>query len=159
MKPKKLTLISLTLLATLLIGTVFVLSIHGNTLIADQVKIMPKPLDLENPDSVTVQVKVFRDGVSVVDQINASTVRLEGYMTTINNWTTKAPPNFYAQFDGTAVANCIISKISHMGITRPHPKNPVRIPLKITGKLYDGTPWEGTGEAKVYVPDIPPPPP
>ena len=159
MKPKKLTLISLTLLASLLIGTVLVLSIRGTTLIAEQVKIMPKPLDLENSDTVTVQVKLTRDEVSVVDQINASTVLLEGYIPSINNWTTTTPPNFMAQFDGTTVAQCVISKIIHMGIARPHPWNPVKIPLKITGNLYDGTPWEGTGEAKVYVPEIPPPPP
>jgi len=156
MKAYKMAIISMVIFGLLLAG-VFVLSAGADPLIAEQVKITPKPFDLENGDDVIVQVKLKIDDVPVVDQINPSTVLLEGYITPMITWTTAAPPNFMAQFDGSTVTACVISKIIHMGITRPRPWVPVKIDLEITGSLYDGTPWEGTGEIKVYIPDDPPP--
>jgi len=67
-----------------------------------------------------------------------------------------------AQFAGAQVTTCVINKIIHMGITRPVPWAPLKVDLEITGSLYDGTPWEGTGQIKVYIPDVaaqPNPPP
>lgn len=157
MKPAKLTLISLTLL-TLTLGGALIIRFGSSTLIAEQVKIEPKPFDLENSDSLTVSVKLSVDDVPVVDQINASTVLLEGFMTPTATWLTNISKEFVAQFDGDTVRNWVISKITHMGITTPQPWVPIKIPLKITGKLYNGTPWEGTGEVKVYIPDTSSPP-
>lgn len=165
MKPAKLTLASLTILA-LLAGAVVISTMPVQAITADQVKIEPKPFDLENPDGVYVHVKLSVDDVSVVDQIDPDTVLLEGYMTPISTWTTRPPKNpweFIAQFDGTTVAAHVITKASHMSLATPHPWVPIKIPLTITGLLYDGTSWEGTGKIKVYLPDPPapavPPPP
>jgi len=156
MKTYKMLIISMVI-SGLLLGGVFILTASADTLIAEQVKITPKPFDLENGDDVLVQVKLARDDSPIVDQIDPSTVLLEGYITPMSTWTTGTPPNFMAEFDGATVTACVISKIIHMGITRPRPWVPVKIDLEIRGYLYDGTPWEGTGEIKVYVPDDPPP--
>lgn len=157
LKLKKLTIIFLALLA-LALGGVLVLSFGSTPLIAEQVKFEPKPFDLGNPDGVTAHVKLSVDDVPIVDQINASTVRLEGIVP-FATWVTTSPPiEFIAQFDGETVAQHVMTKIGHMGLP-PQQWVPIKVDLTITGKLDDGTPWEGTGEIKVYVPDDPPPPP
>jgi len=161
MKLNKLTLIYLTILVSL-IG-VFVLSPSASaTLEVRQVKFEPRTFDLENPDSVIVHIKIF-DSVtnkSLADQINPATVLLEDYIPIIegSNQTTKAPPEFIAQFDGQTVAYMIYAKITHMGLTTPHLWVPLVVTLKIAGQLYDGTPWKGTGTIKVYIPDSGPGP-
>jgi hypothetical protein len=68
--------------------------------------------------------------------------------------TTPAPPEFVAEFDGNMVANVLWSKVYHMGITTPKPWVPTKIELQISGKLFDGTDWHGTGEIKVLIPEI-----
>jgi len=154
------TLLVLSVLG-LLIGSFVYASLSQSTLLAEQVKIEPKPFDLENPDGVSVYVKLTKDGVPVVEEIDPSTVLLEGFMTPISTSVTRRPPEFIAVFDGTMVALWVKVLISHMGITTPLPWVPVKITLRISGLLYDGTTWEGYGEIKVYVPDSssPPPPP
>lgn len=162
MKTRTLTLLSLTIVVLLIVGTFAFIRIGASELlIADQVKIEPKPFDIYNGDDVIVQVKLFIGKTPVVDQIDPDTVLLEGAVIPTDTWTTRAPPNFYAQFDGSWVADHLWAKIIHEGITRPHPWTPIKIPLTITGELYDGTPWEGVGEIKVYIhnPGPPPPPP
>lgn len=159
MKTNKLTLIYLTLLISL-IG-VFVLSPSASaTLEVRQVKFEPRTFDLENPDTVIVRIKIF-DSVtnkSLVDQINPATVLLENYIPPTNTYTTKTPPEFIAKFDGYTVAFMIYAKIAHMGLATPHPWVPLVVTLTIAGQLNDGTPWQGTGTIKVFIPDSPPPP-
>jgi len=160
MKSTKLTLLHLTLLILLIGGATFFINYGaGTTLIAEQVKIEPKPLDLNNMPPVDFHVKLKIDDTPVVDQINGSTVLVEGVLSPISNWTTKVPPEYVARFDGGDLANIIWNKIDHMGIVTPFPWVPVKVPLTITGLLYDETPWEGTGEAKVLIPENPEPPP
>jgi len=159
MKSTKLTLISVTILALLLGASTFIIIGASTPIIAEQVKITPKPFDLENSDDVIVQVKLSIDDEPVVDQIDPDTVLLEGFIAPDNTWIIGAPPNFYAQFDGHVVANWVMVKISHMGITTPKPWVPIKITLKITGLLYNETPWEGTGDIKVFIPGNPTPPP
>jgi len=161
MKTSKLIPIYLVMLV-LLIG-VFLASpgASTNTLTADVPLIEPKPLDLDNPDTVKVHVKlVDASGNTIVDQINASTVLLEGSLTPDNTYMSKLS-EFIAEFDGGSVRDLIWTKISHLGITAPKPWVPVKIPLTITGQLkneYGGTAWAGTGDAKVFIPENPPPP-
>jgi len=162
MKLSKSILIPLAMLA-LLIGVFVVSPGASTTLEVRQVKFEPRTFDLENPDTVIVHVKIF-DSVtnkSLADKINPATVLLEGYIPIIDgsNKTTKAPPEFTAQFDGYTVAAMIWAKIAHMGLTTPHPWVPLVVTLKIAGQLYDSTPWEGTGTIKVYIPESSPPPP
>jgi len=172
MKPRTQTLIYLGLLF-LLVGTTVVVILGGSKdkIVTDQVLIEPRPIDLHNSGVVTVHVKLSikkgQELTPINDQIDPDTVVLEGGLTPFNTWYTvpgpHTQPEFVAQFYEGPVANYIISKINHMGITRPHSWNPFKVPLTISGLLYEeygGTPWEGTGEAKVYfVPSESPPPP
>jgi len=127
------------------------------TIIADQVQIEPRPLDYENPDIVTITVKISikikGQMVPIPDRIDPATVRVEGWLAPFETSNTTSPPEFVAKFDGGPVAAILIHKIGHLDITRPHDWNPARVPLDISGKLYaeyGATPWEGTGYATVY---------
>jgi len=168
MKPKKLTLLFLSLLAILLIGAAATLLMPARALVAEQVKFEPKPFELDNPDTVIAHVKLSVDDVPIVDQIDPDTVYLEGGIAPFNTYTTEpgnppgAKPEFIAEFNGLAVKDMLISKISHMGLTTPQDWVPIKIWVTITGYLTDGTtPWEGTGYIKTYIhnPVVPPPPP
>jgi hypothetical protein len=122
-------------------------------------EIEPKPLDIYNPDSVTFIIKVVdENNVTVTDQIDLNSIVVEGWIQPESGSYHKPPPEFRAIFDGTFIVQAIWTKIDHMGITPPHPKNPVRVPLTISGALYDGRTWVGTGEAKVYITGATPPP-
>jgi len=167
MKARTQTLIYLSLLF-LLFGTTVAIILGvkpPSIIIADQVWIEPRPIAYPNTDTVTVTVKISTkikgQMVPIVDQIDPATVRLEGWLAPVGDpWYTMNPPEFVAQFDGYYVGLIIQNKIGHMGLTRPHAWNPARVPLDISGKLYEedgGTPWEGTGYARVY--NLPPPPP
>lgn len=163
MKPKKLTMLSLSLLAILLIGAAATFLMPVRALLAEQVKFEPKPFELDNPDTVIAYVKLSVDDVPIVDQIDPDTVLLEGSIAPFNTWvTSEPPPEFIAEFDGETVADMLISKASHMGLTTPWPWVPIKIWVMIAGYLLDGTtPWEGTGYIKTYLhnPVVPPPPP
>jgi len=161
MKTNKTTLIYLTLLVSL-IGAFLASPSASATLQASVPIIEPKTLDLDNPDTVIVHVKLNdTSGNSIVNQINASTVLLENAIPPTNTYISKQS-EFIAEFDGYTVAAHISARISHMGITAPKPWVPINIPLKITGLLkneYGSTPWEGTGKIKVYIVGSSPPPP
>jgi len=160
MKTGKLTLIYLAMLV-LLIGVILASpGASTNTLIAEVPIIEPRPYDLGNPDELRVHVKLNISGESIVNQINASTVLLEGFPP-ISTWLSKQS-EFIAEFDRHCAVAMIWGKIYHLGITVPKPWVPFKVPLTITGLLkdeYGGTAWAGTGEAKVLFPESSPPPP
>ncbi len=170
MKPRKLTLISGALLALLVVGTfVLISSIGQEPLIADQVKFTPKHIDMQNTPYLDVGVKltvgVEPDTESVVEEVDPSTVQLEGMIAPTSSWIEYddkgKPKRFHAEFAGAAVKGVIWHIIGHMGLTMPKPWNPLPIPLTITGQLYDGTQWEGTANIVVlnWAGGDPPPPP
>lgn len=167
MKARTQTLIYLGLLF-LIVGTVVVMMITGvpNKIVTDQVAIEPRPMDLSNAGVMTVQVKLYNKKVMISDQIDNTTVVLEGIFVPFKTWVEEpgphTTPGFYAQFDGQSMVPYIIHKILHMNLMGPYPKNPIQVPLMISGLLleeYGSTPWEGTGYAKVYPSTMPPPPP
>jgi hypothetical protein len=122
-----------------------------------QVLVEPKPLDLYNPDGVTFIIKVVdENNVSVTDQIDPASIVVEGWLTPYETYYQKPPPQFYAKFDGTWTVMAIWSVIDHLQITPDNPWNPVKVPLTISGALYDGRTWEGIGYAKVYIGMSPP---
>lgn len=171
MKPRKLTLISLTLLALLVFGTVvLIISTGQEPLECDQVKLTPKTIDMTNTPSLEVELKLTigeePDVVTIVDEINASTVQLEGMAAPTDTWVTLDkkgdPDTFVAEFAGSAVKGVIWHLIGHMGLSKPNPDSPLTIRLHIAGELNDGTPWTGSALAVVwnwFTTDPPPPPP
>jgi hypothetical protein len=167
MKPRKLTLISLTLLTLLVVGTVvLIISTGQEPLIADQVKFIPKHIDMQNTGNLQVEIKLFdAENNTVVEDIDDTTVRLES-IGPINTWVEYnkqgKPEMFVAEFAGSAVKGLIWSIISHMGLTRPNPWVPMPLRLGIAGELNDDTPWEGSAIAVIEnwaIVDPPPPPP
>lgn len=167
MKPRKLTLISGVLLALLVVGAGVLLSSTGQEpLIADQVKLIPKHIDMQNTGNLQVQIKLTdAENNSIVEEIDPSTVELEGMIAPINTWVEYLPNNkpklFAAEFGGSAVKGLIWYLITHMGLTMPNPWNPLPIRLGIAGQLYNDTPWKGSAIVSVlnWAGGDPPPPP
>jgi hypothetical protein len=170
MKTRKLTLISSVMLALLVVGAVVLISSSGqDPLVPDQVKLVPKHIDMENTGIFQVQIKLSdAAGNVVVEEIDPSTVLLDGMVAPANTWVeylpNGKPKNFIAEFDGGAVKGLIWYLIGHMGLTMPNPWNPLPIRLAITGQLYDGTSWEGSGIVLIEnwaggSPPVNPPPP
>lgn len=147
-------LMMLGLISMLLIG--LQLSASPTTALAieaEQVKFEPKLFHLDNPEPVIVHIKFPEPYERNTTNVNPSTVRLEGSIPPLNTWTTRAPPEFVAEFDGSMVAQVLWSKIYHMGITTPKPWVPTKVELHISGKLVDGTDWHGIGEIKILIPE------
>lgn len=169
MKPRKLTLISVVLLALLMAGTVVLMSSTGQEpLIAAQTKFTPKHIDLQNTATLTVRIQLLdAENKTVVDQIDPSTVQLEGMIAPIHTEVeyneAGKPSRFVAVFNGLDVKGVIWHLIGHMGLVRPHSHVPMPIRLTITGQLDDipPTPWEGSAIALIINWDtgVTPPPP
>lgn len=148
-------LMMLGLLSMLLVGLhLSASSISTSTIEAEQVKFEPKLFNFTNPEPVIAHVKFPQPYEKNTTNVDPTTVLLEGSLRPTNTWTTRAPPEFVAEFDGNTVAGILWSKIYHMGITTPHPWTPTKIELHISGKLSDGTDWYGIGEIKVVIPEI-----
>ena len=147
-------LMMLGLISMLLIGLQLSASpTTASAINAGQVKFEPKFFHLDNPEPVIVHVKFPQPHQRNITDIEPSTVQLEGSIPPLNTWTTRAPPEFNAEFNGGTVASIIWAKIYHMGITTPKPWTPTKIELEISGKLFDGTEWHGIGEIKILIPE------
>jgi len=145
-------LMTLGVFSMLLIGLQLSASPTTTSIEAEQVKFEPKLFDLTNPEPVTVHIKFPEPYERNTTNVNSSTVLLEGFLHPVNTRTTRAPPEFVAEFDGETVASIIWSKTYHMGITTPKPWVPTKIELQISGELFDGTYWHGIGKIKVLIP-------
>ncbi|UCE29023.1 MAG: hypothetical protein JSV85_07135 [Candidatus Bathyarchaeota archaeon] len=149
-------LMMLGLLSMLLIGLQLpALPTATLTIEAEQVKFEPKLFDIHNPDPiVTVHIKFPEPYERNTTDVDPSTVLLEGFIPPSNTWTTRAPPEFVAEFNGGTVAAIIWAKIYHMGLI-PHKKPgvPAKIELHIIGKLFNGTDWHGIGKIKIVTPE------
>lgn len=93
------------------------------------------------PDSVFIATvkfpKEYRDRQM---DINGSTVLLDGAIPPLRE--DKSPGKYKAFFDRRTVYTHVELKIAHLQIPEPY-KN-VELELKVTGTLYDNTPFEGT---------------
>ena len=146
-------LMMLGLLVMLLLGLQLSASpMNVSTIEAEQVKFEPKLFYLDDPEPVIVHVKFPEPYERNVTEVDASTVLLEGSIPPVDSWKTRAPPEFVAEFDGYIVASIINAKISHMGVTTPHPWVPTKVELQISGELFDGTEWLGVGKIKILIP-------
>lgn len=146
-------LMALGLLSMLLLGLRLSASpTTTSTIEAEQVKFEPKLFDLDNPERVIVHVKFPEPYERNTTDVDPSTVRLEGSIPPVDAWTPHAPPEFVAEFDRYLVRARIWAIIYHMGITTPKPWVPTKVEMQISGKLFDGTDWHGTGEIKILIP-------
>jgi hypothetical protein len=156
MKPKKLTLISLVLLATILAGTGAIIALSATDIKAN-IKWLPKSYLWDNspPDPWLAELQLT--GGHHVDEINASTILLEGlYSPSGALYPAPHGPKVMVPFDGSDVKAAIDPKLPwHMGVLMP---GKYRIDLEITGNLqiaYGGDSFRGTGVITVTIPESP----
>ncbi len=162
MKGSALTLVFSLVLAAMIIG-VLLMPAATAVIEAATVKFEPGYMDLDNPDeivTVTIRFKTAHGEDQRVLEINTTTVLLEGSVPAItnSNSTTTQPPEYRCSFDGYSVRDIMWSKIYHVG-TPPNPQGNYVVDLTVTGNLYDGTPFTGTGHIKVKGGQSSPPPP
>jgi len=113
--------------------------------ISASVKIDPDKInladDFDKGSPVVIAViqfdKPYQDRI---EDINETSVLLDGVIPA--TWGELTPKKYKAFFDKAAVHDYLWLKIYHMGHTEPF-KN-VEVELTVTGKLTDGTPFEGS---------------
>ena len=162
MKPRALTLIFSALLTVLIVGTLLMPAATA-TIVADTVDFEPKRMDLYDPDEIvttTIRFRTAHGESERVVEINTSTVLLEGTLPPItgSNSTGTKPPEYICDFDGYSVRDIMWLKIYHVGM-EPNPQGNYVVDLTITGNLYDGTPFTGTGHIQVKPKKASSPPP
>ena len=160
MKPGALTFVFSVVVIIMFVGTLLMPAATA-TIEAFSVTFEPKYMDLYKPDptvTATIRFKAAHGEDQRVFEINTSTVRLEGTVPATNNYTNPLPPEYICDFDGKSVCNIMWLKITHMPY---NPQGNYVVDLTITGKLYDGTPFTGTGHMQVKGRKLsgPPPPP
>ncbi len=159
MKARTVTLLSLTIIATLLLSTITLVMVSSvPAALKTKVWWSPKNYTLDNPVPDPWQAVLFGvGGVLVpVTEIDPATILLEGMFSPLG------PPNepyltFYdmylvVSFDGYDVLTAILLKAGHLIVGENN-----KVDLEITGQTYEGTPFSGTGKIQMYVPDPPPP--
>jgi hypothetical protein len=159
-----LTLMFSILLVVLFAGTLLMPAASA-TIVAKSVDFEPKDLDLNDPEEIvtaTIRFSAAHGEDQRVVEINTSTVRLEGSLSPIpgSNRTGDKPPEYICDFDGYSVRDIMWLKIYHNGMA-PNPQGNYVVDLTITGNLYDGTSFTGTGhiQVKPHKGHSPPPPP
>lgn len=156
MKPKTLTLISLAILASLLIGA-FAFDAFGAKELKLKVKWRPVAYTLGDPVPDPWDAEIFFAPLRDLSEIDTSTILLEGMYSPSGTPTIlgSSPPRMSVPFNGNDVIRAVLSKADHM-----EPGYTYHISLTITGNLkpeYGGNPFSGDGAINLVVPDVSPP--
>jgi len=165
MKSSGLTVVFSAVLILLFVGTLLIPAATA-TIAAKSVTFEPKDMDLYDPEELvtaTIRFSAAHGEDQRVVEIDTTTVLLEGTVPAIpeSNSTGTKPPEYRCDFDGPSVRDVIWLKIYHVGMV-PNPQGNYIVDLTITGNLYDGTPFTGTGHIQVKPHkghSSPPPPP
>lgn len=171
MKTKKILYINVIALTTLLVG-VFVLQSFAPGTVTAYVMFDPDTFDLGAPawgrNVKEVLVTVWFDkGKLKADDIDAKTVLVDGVLEPKGGWKhtwverikidRKSVLVFRFNIAGGAFKDHLWTKVTHEMLG-----GSATMQLEVTGNLYDGTPFAGTGDVYVLIPTtppIPPPPP
>lgn len=150
MKTRKLTLLSLTILAVILLGAV-VVSVLSPPPAKLKVKWTPRDytLDTNPPDEWNAEINFAPP--RPLDEIDVTTIELEGGYKPVGEPYVSASSRLVVPFDGYDVLEALVLKLPHMEPWE------FRISLEITGKLIDGTSFSGSGGINVIIPEGPPP--
>lgn len=112
------------------------------------VDVEPDTLNLEMHGLwITVYIEL-PEGYQVSD-INMSTVKLNGLLSP-ERWDLKDDKLMMKFNADDVIVQIIWPQISHMGM--PMPQDNISAEFRVTGKLYDGTIFEGSGEIRVIAP-------
>jgi len=139
MKARTTTLLSLTLLASLLIGAIAVTVLSAPQVLKLKPKWKPNHYVLSTSVPDPWNAEVLFAPVRPLDDINASTIRLEGeYQPSGTPYMTPIRPRLVIPFFGGDVLEAMLRKAGHLSIGE------YNINLEITGNLNDGTPFRGS---------------
>lgn len=157
MKTRTVTLISVTLLAILLIGAIAIATLGGAKTLKLKVKFVPRQygwgFPMQNPWNAVIHFVPLPPAGTSVDQINCSTILLEGIHSPSGTCTPdESGVKLIVPFNGYDVVAAIWSKIGHMS-----PGQNFTISLEITGALYNEDAFSGTGKIEYIVNELPPP--
>jgi len=152
MKPKRLTIISLVLLATILAGTGAIIALSADTVKAN-VKWDPKSWMWDGTPPSPWNAELMLTGGHGIEEVDATTILLDGL------YSPSAPispaphgPKVMVPFSGWDVKAAIAPKLpEHMGIFIP---GRYKIELEISGYLlpaYGGEAFRGIGTVTVTV--------
>ena len=143
-KTTALTLVYLFILSAM-VGASFLAPMATASTISATVNIDPDKINLRKPPSswsspyVMAFIRFPKPDKKKVIDINISTVLLDGVIPATRGEATKF--TFKAFFDRQTVADYLWLKLTHMDSA---PFKNVKVELTVTGKLYDGTPFEGS---------------
>jgi hypothetical protein len=156
MKPKRLAILSLALLATMILGTGAIIALSANDIKAN-VKWYPRSYTFDNPppDPWLAQLQLVAG--HHYSEVDEATILLDGmYSPSGAMYPAPHGPKAMVPFDGLDVKLAIEPKLPwHMGVVMP---GKYRIDLEITGNLlpeYGEEPFRGTGVITVTVSESP----
>lgn len=151
MKTRTITFIAVAVLATLLVGTFAFNVLAPAKDLKLKVKWKPNSILLDTYIPDPWNAEVYFSPPEDLTQINPGTVRLEGTYTLESTPYITTSMRLALPFHGYDVLTAILTKIPHMM------PGSYRVGLEITGNLYDGRAFRGTGYINATVPELPPP--
>jgi len=138
-------LIAFSLLAPIMLGLQLLAPSSMATSIKVTVDIKPKTLNLnERQGLITVFIYDLPKPYTVND-INQTTVRI-GNLNLERAWGQIEEGKMILKFDASAVIDYVWSQVYHVGEFQ------TEITLKVTGKMIDGTPFEGSDTITALTP-------
>jgi len=152
MKLRKLTLLSLTILATLVIGAVAFNVLSAPPELKLKVKWKPATYTLGDPPAHPWNAEVYFAPPRTFSDVDLTSFKLEGkYTNSSPVYMHPFKDRLVVPFDGDDVVEAILAKLPHLapGI--------YIVSLEVSGKLTSGKTFRGTGVITFTYPDYPPP--
>jgi len=147
MKTRTITFIAVAILATLLIGTFAFNVLAPAKDLKLKVKWKPNTILLDTTAPDPWNAEVYFAPPEDLTQVNPTTVRLEGTYTLESTPHITTSMRLALPFHGYDVLLAIWAKLPHMA------PGSYRVGLEITGSLYDGRAFRGTGYVNATVPE------
>lgn len=138
MKSSKLIL-SITLMAAFAMGTGTILACSSGTKVTASVLWKPMFYSMKNPPpNPWIAIIGLKGEHNAAKEIDPSTILLEGIYSPSGPAYRYYDQRLAVPFSGNDVRTALLAELGHYGSFN-------RVSLKITGKLYDGTPFSGSG--------------
>jgi len=145
MKPTK-NLIGLMMLTTILLSAGAILVFSQGDEVRANVAWDPSSYSTDQPLPDPWNAEIWLTGGHTRDEIDTTTILLEGmYTPSADPYPAVHGPRLIVPFAGSDVYEALLSKLPH---TEP---GRYRIALEITGNLYDGTPFRGSGTIRLEI--------
>jgi len=150
----------LSILLILVLGLLLLALPTTAETILTTVRYDPFRIDLSEPIPLYVNATISsRDSLWNASEVDPTSILMEGTLLQLLGNINVKFNDYIAVFDGHSVVNIIWQKLYHMGVVDPTVHRPFKVDLTITGKLNNGTPFQGTGTIMVKMFSSTPPPP